>query len=46
MKLKKNLQKLNDLEHNLTLNISRYQKKLQTDLTGTIENFTLEKRKN
>ena len=44
MKLKKNLQKINDLEQNSILNISRYQKRFQVDLTGTIENFTLEKR--
>ena len=45
-KLKKNLQKINDLEQNSILNVSAYLKKLQTDSTDTIENFTPEQRKN
>ena len=46
MKLKKHFQKINDSEQNSILNISRYQKSFQADLTGTTENFTPQKRIN
>ena len=45
--IEKNPQRIDNLEQNSILNESIYQKKkLQTNSTGTIEHFTLEKIKN